>query len=114
MGENGDSFSEVAMELKPGSRLRSVVCDTEVVVVRAPGQDVDLRCGGSPMIPVDAEAASGVAPAAGHAGGTLLGKRYGDEEVGIEVLATKAGAGSLSLGDEPLPVKGAKPLPASD
>lgn len=102
------------MELKPGSRLRSVVCDTEVVVVRAPGQEVELRCGGAPMVPVDADAGSGGTPGAGHDGGTLLGKRYGDEAVGIEVLATKAGAGSLSLGDEPLPVKGAKPLPASD
>jgi hypothetical protein len=110
----GWTFSEVAMELKPGTRLRSAVCDTEVVVVRAPAQEVDLRCGGSPLLPVDAERAEGGSPAAGHDSGTLLGKRYGDEELGLEVLATKAGAGSLSIGDEPLPVKGAKPLPASD
>ena len=37
------------MELKPGQRLASAVCDTEVVVVKAPAADVDLRCGGHPM-----------------------------------------------------------------
>jgi hypothetical protein len=29
-------------------------------------------------------------------------------------LATKAGAGSLSVAGEPLPLKDAKPLPSSD
>ncbi len=39
------------MQLKPGCRLESATCDTQVVVVRAPkdGGDVDLRCGGEPM-----------------------------------------------------------------
>ena len=49
-----------------------------------------------------------------HADGTLLGKRYGDEDLGLEILCTKAGEGSLSIGNVPLPVKGAKPLPSSD
>jgi hypothetical protein len=31
-----------------------------------------------------------------------------------EVLATKAGAGSLSIGSTPLAIKESKPLPASD
>ena len=35
------------MDLKPGTRLASAVCETEVVVVKAPAADVDLRCGGS-------------------------------------------------------------------
>ncbi len=48
------------------------------------------------------------------ASGTLLGKRYGDRGPGLELLCTKAGEGSLSLGDEPLPLKDAKPLPSSD
>ena len=38
------------MQLKPGMRLRSVVCTSEVVVVRAPATAVDLACGGAPMI----------------------------------------------------------------
>ncbi len=46
-------------------------------------------------------------------GGTLMGKRYVDDG-GAEVLVTKAGAGSLSIGTTPLEIKEAKPLPASD
>jgi hypothetical protein len=46
--------------------------------------------------------------------GTLLGKRYASEDDGIELLATKAGKGSLSLGTTPVPRKDAKPLPSSD
>ena len=45
--------------------------------------------------------------------GNLMGKRYVDE-TGAEVLVTKAGAGTLSVGSTPLTVKEAKPLPASD
>ena len=41
-------------------------------------------------------------------------KRFADAESGIEVLATKGGAGSLSLDGQPLALKDAKPLPSSD
>ena len=36
------------MQLKPGLRLESATCDTQVVVVKAPKDvaDVDVRCGG--------------------------------------------------------------------
>jgi hypothetical protein len=101
------------MNVKPGVRLVSQVCDTEIVVVKAGDQDVDLRCGGHPMIaagesPEEAELSSA------HAEGTQLGKRYGDDAVGIQVLCTKSGAGSLSIGDAALGRAEAKPLPASD
>jgi hypothetical protein len=43
-----------------------------------------------------------------------MGKRYTDEEDSIEVLCTKGGEGSLSIGDALMVVKGAKPLPSSD
>ena len=43
-----------------------------------------------------------------------MGKRYVDGDATLELLCTKPGSGSLSLGDELLVVKGAKPLPASD
>jgi len=102
------------MELKAGTRLKSVVCSTEVIVVRAPAGDHDVRCGGEPMVPNEAGVTVSGALNPAFADGTLLGKRYGDEEMGLEILCTKAGAGSLSLGDTPLPVKGAKPLPSSD
>ena len=42
-----------------------------------------------------------------------MGKRYVDE-TGGEVLVTKAGAGTLTVGLTPMKLKEAKPLPASD
>jgi hypothetical protein len=101
------------VDLKPGFRLASTVCDTEVVVVKAPSAPVDLRCGGQAMV-VKGESASGGAIDPAQAEGTLIGKRYADEDAGLEVLCTKAGEGSLSIGDERLRVKAAKPLPSSD
>lgn len=102
------------MELKAGSRLKSAVCDTEVIAVRVPGGDIDLRCGGAPMLPLDADGGARKPIAPDHHAGTLLGKRYADEAAGLEVLCTKAGEGSLSVGDTPLLTKEAKPLPSSD
>lgn len=103
------------MKLSVGTRLCSVVCDTEVIVVRAGSSDDDLCCGGRPMVPKEqASSASKGAPSPDLAGGTVLGKRYVDEDAGLEVLVTKAGAGTLSLGTEPLAVKEAKRLPTSD
>ena len=74
---------------------------------------VDLRCGGHPFLPADAEVTSeSIGP--GFDGGTQLGKRYSDDELGLELLCTKAGEGAISVGETLLAVKGAKPLPASD
>jgi hypothetical protein len=97
---------------KPGARLRSVTCATEVVVVKGAGE-VDLRCGGEPMVPSD-DTSTGGDPAPPFDEGTLVGKRYVTEDEAIELLCTKPGAGSLSVGDAALLVKGAKPLPSSD
>jgi hypothetical protein len=110
LDEEGTRSMAVA---KPGARLRSVTCETEVVVVKGAGDEVDIRCGGEAMVPID-EAASGSAPTAPFDEGTLVGKRYITDDEAIELLCTKPGAGSLSLGDAPLGVKGAKPLPSSD
>ncbi|MGW1739230.1 hypothetical protein ACWCPQ_10510 [Nocardia sp. NPDC001965] len=100
--------------VKTGTRLRSQVCSTEVIIVRAADSLDDLRAGGVPMVPIDGGAAnSGGSPQAGFADGNLIGKRYVDDD-GAEVLVTKAGAGTLSVGTTPLAVKEAKPLPASD
>jgi hypothetical protein len=98
---------------KSGSRWRSVTCETEVVIVRAAG-DLDLECGGQKMVPHSAEAAVAAAPTTGLDGGTLIGKRYVDEDNTTELLATKGGAGTLALGGKRLVEKSAKPLPASD
>lgn len=101
------------MQLRAGSRLRSAVDTTEVIVVRAPAEDVDLRCGGVPMVAFDADVPGG-APALEHADGTQLGKRYVGPGGSFELLCTKAGGGSLSVSDVSLELKEAKPLPASD
>lgn len=101
------------MELRAGARMQSVVCESQVIVVKAPPGDVDLRCGGQPMIAVGDKPVVG-SPDPAHHAGTLLGKRYADEEIGLEVLCTKAGEGSLTLGDVALALKEAKPLPSSD
>ena len=101
------------MELKAGTRLRSAVCSTEVIVVRAPAGAVDLRCGGAPVVSFDAAAEGGALDPV-HSEGTQLGKRYVSADDALEVLCTKAGDGSLSLGDEALVRKDAKPLPSSD
>lgn len=100
------------MELKPGSRLRSTVCGTEVIVTRAPTGDVAVACGGVAMVPVG-DVASAEADAL-LLGGTLLGKRYVDEDRGLELLCTAAGEGTLTLDGRELTIKGAKPLPSSD
>ena len=101
------------MELKPGLRLQSVTCDTQVVVVKAPPGDVDVRCGGSPMVP-HGEDAPRQELGGDDAEGTAPGKRYTNGDGAIELLCTKAGAGSLRVDGEPLTLKDAKPLPSSD
>jgi hypothetical protein len=100
------------VQLKPGTRLESTTCATQVVVVRAPADDVDVRCGGEPMQAVGTGGER--RPMVGSGDPTLTGKRYADEDLGLELLCTAAGDGWLSVGDRPLLVKGAKPLPSSD
>ena len=103
--------------LKPGARLRSAACETEVVVVKGPADEVDLRCGGAPMVAIgdtDGNGDSRCTPASSFDQGTLVGKRYVSDDESVEVLCTRPGAGSLSVGDVALSARGAKPLPASD
>src|ERR1700730_9481564 len=104
----------MTLEVKPGTKLRSAVCSTEVIVVRAPAEPVDLRCGGLALVTDSAPAAPAGEPDPGFDGGTLVGKRYTDGDKSFELLCTKAGRGSLSLGEVVLQLSGAKPLPASD
>ena len=102
------------MEIKPGSRWKSAVCDAQMVVVRPPKTSGELQCGGVAVFDLtDVALPSGdVHP--DHAGGVLIGKRYTDAESGIEVLGAKAGKGSLAFDGRALALKDAKPLPASD
>ncbi|WP_135456881.1 hypothetical protein [Mycobacterium sp. DL99] len=99
--------------IKNGTRLQSQVCDTQVIVVRSADSLDDLRAGGVAMVALDAEKDSAATIDAAFSDGNLMGKRYVDEG-GAEVLVTKAGAGTLSVGTTALSLKEAKPLPASD
>lgn len=99
--------------VKNGSRLKSQVCDSQVIVVRTADTLSDLRCGGWPMIAVGDEATPDLDLDPDLSGGNEMGKRYVDG-TGAEVLVTKAGKGTLSVGATPLDLKEAKPLPASD
>jgi hypothetical protein len=101
------------MELKAGSRLKSAVCATEVIVVKASGDDVDVTCGGASMLAPDSDSPDG-SPAAGADSGSLMGKRYVTEDESLELLCTKPGDGSLGVGTTLLELKEAKTLPASD
>ncbi len=101
-------------QLKVGTRLRSAVCDTEVMVVGAPQDDVEITCGGAAMTQMDEERPGGSSVSPDAAKGTALGKRYVNEAGDVELLCTKPGEGSLGVGGTLLQPKDAKPLPSSD
>ncbi len=101
------------MELKPGTRLRSAVGSTEVVVIRAPAGDVAITIGGVPVVGLDEEAPAG-AIQPGSEGSTLLGKRYVNDDQTVELLCSKPGEGVLAVDGQPFGLKEAKPLPSSD
>jgi hypothetical protein len=100
--------------VKPGLRLKSAVCSTEVMIIKAPAGEAQLSCGGVEMLattetqPTDAR----LDPA--QAAGSLIGKRYVDAEERYELLCTKGGQGSLALSGVALQIKQAKALPSSD
>ncbi len=96
--------------MKPGTRLKSAACDTEVMVIRS-GDGV-IQCGGAPM--GEAKPAEAAALSPELSGGTLMGKRYVDADGAYELLCVKPGKGSLSVDGAVLVTKDAKPLPASD
>jgi hypothetical protein len=102
------------MKLRPGQKLHSAVSDAQVVVIRAPETEVDVGCGGVPMLG-DGEAPAAAAeldPSLGD--GPELGKRYADDDLGLELLCSRGGEGALTVDGHLLLLKGAKPLPSSD
>ena len=101
------------MKLTPGTRLKSAACDTEAVVVRVPSEGA-ITCGGAPMVPFAEAKPAGVSLDSAASGGTLMGKRYHDEQTGLEMLCTKPGKGSLAIDGRPLQLREAKQLPSSD
>lgn len=96
--------------MKPGTKLKSAVCDTEVMVIKGSGQTVE--CGGQPMTETAPEQKG--EPAADFSEGTKVGKRYVNDDHSVELLCVKPGAGSLAIDGVALSTKEAKPLPSSD
>lgn len=101
-------------QYKPGTRMRSAVCATEVVVIAAPAEDIVLSCGGTPLLAEGETAPSGVTLDAAAGEGTQLGKRYTNASGSLELLCVKRGEGGLACSGVALQIKGAKPLPSSD
>jgi len=103
----------MAQELKPGSRWKSAVSSTEVIVVKPPAEGVTLECGGHAMVSNTEEPPGGLNVDLARTGQTQVGKRF-DHPSGLEVLCTKGGDGVLSVDGEVIGTKEAKPLPSSD
>jgi len=95
-------------------RLRSIVCNTEVMVIQATQDELRVTCGGAALVPLGAPAPKGVALDPAAASGTQIGKRYVDASGALELLCTKPGAGTFALAGVPLTIKAVKPLPSSD
>lgn len=101
-------------DLKAGTRLKSTVCATELMVIAASGGSYDLTCGGAAMVDKAVEVPEGGAVDSAHADGTLLGKRYTNAAADLELLCIKSGDGSLAVDGVTLSLKEAKALPSSD
>lgn len=99
------------VQLKPGHRLFSAVCDAEFMVVRGAG-DSNLSCGGCELSDAAVEAKSEMQE--GQSAGVLIGKRYVDTSGDVELLCTRAGQGTLSIDGDQMLVKEAQSLPSSD
>ncbi len=100
-------------QLKTGARLKSTVCNGEVMVVAAPDADITLSCGGAPMVDPGTEADKGAVDPE-HAVGIQIGKRYVSEDGNLELLCVKAGEGGLAANGELLLQKDTKKLPKTD
>ena len=98
--------------LKPGLRLKSAVCDGEAMIVKA--IDVELTCGGVPMVANDEEPAAGAEADPEHMYQCLIGKRYVNADETLEVLCVKTGEGSFGYDGQMLMGKETKRLPSSD
>ncbi len=98
--------------IKPGTKLSSTVCDTQIMALRVPGEAITIECGGAPMTAGTPDEKGAIDP--NLANGTLVGKRYVDGEESMEFLCTRGGAGTVCVNGVALDVKQAKQLPSSD
>ncbi len=103
----------MGMQLKAGARFKSDVCETSVMVIKAPAGEFELCCGGVPMLPPAAPSGASTIQSS-FASESLIGKRYVNADESVELLCTKGGKGTLSLNGVAMDVKQAKQLPSSD
>lgn len=96
---------------KPGTKLTSTVCKTQIMVLRVPNEELDISCGGAPMQVGEPES---LGEMRGENSGTLVGKRYTDADETMEFLCTRGGDGSVGVAGYVIDVKAAKKLPSSD
>lgn len=97
--------------IKAGTKLSSAVCQTQIMALRVPANELEITCGGAPMVTEDGDKG----PIDNDlAGGTLVGKRYVDEGETMEFLCTRAGEGTVQVNGVSLEIKQAKQLPSSD
>ncbi len=99
---------------RPGARLFSAVCSTEMIAVKVPAGAVGITIGGVAPVTSVAERHPGGSVVDGHGGGASMGKRYVDDAGTVELLCTKPGDGRPALDGHLLELKEAKALPASD
>lgn len=107
-----DIEGEDMVEIKPGARLRGVSSSTEVVVVKADDTAVNLSCSDEDMVALATPRETKAALSEDNS--ILVGKRYIEPDLGLEVLCTKSGPGPLRANGSVLVVKAAAALPASD
>jgi len=104
----------VMRAIKPGLRLKSAVCSTQIMIIRSPAVPAEICCGGVEMLAPTEQPHPGARLDPVHAHGSLIGKRYVDAEDRVEILCTQGGAGSLMLDGVLMTPKQAKELPSSD
>lgn len=104
----------MSMNLKPGARLFSAVCSTEMIAVKAPSDAVELTIGGVAPVASAGDRDGSGSVAEGFGGGAAMGKRYVDPDDTLELLCTKPGDGLPAVGGVLMQLKEAKALPASD
>ena len=104
----------MSVQYKVGTKLKSAVCDTQIILLRVPARPIDLGIGGAaPLTDAQAKPDDAVLDPA-WAAGSITGKRYCDEAETIELLCTKGGQGGISMDGLALGIKQAKQLPSSD
>lgn len=104
----------MGLNIKPGARLFSAVCTTELMVVKTPKTELAITVGGVEPVLSAAGRDTSRGIADGHGGGCAIGKRYVDENGELELLCSKAGPGVPAVNGVLLVLKDSKNLPASD